>query len=735
MEKGLNSQLNSLDTLSKNTNSMTNTMNPDSGNHQAASSSSSAPSPLEARHNLGKHLDCIDQVQRILHLGKDDREFFDKIQNDIPQFIVAGPQSVGKSSVIARLSGIKLPTHHKRCTLVPTMLKIRRESVAKDIQVKLIHPKRGGEGTDGKDDKPSETSFSLTETETTTTALIKKAQEMATEESGQSFAPDHVIEISTSSPQFANMTIWDQPGFITTGNEDVANVQNMVEKYIKRDRTLVLQVAMANQDYESVTGNDFLIKFKHKCTSVFTHLDCLKIDAQFATPDQIKDRFDNIIQHTQEPRFAVLGNFEGSFEEEVERLRRLECFQLFPEYLEHFRLGAKNLMDHIETITIEHLARAIPDLLNRLETKLKDATTELESKKKRSEWEVVSDVCDIIRKRLTSKQHEEALKQFIDSAAMELKARINSLGLNTLDNKHSTHYLRDLDKSEMLEAGTEVYIDRESQPECVKAIVVKSGGPGFHVVKAEDQEGEEKVENATLYSTDTRMFDMVKEIDEFIRKDSGLHNPIFRGSREIIDRYAGDYAKRYGKLLQSAGEKCESFLKNEIMAKVFKPRDQIDRDVFSHLKTVAMAELAKIKVLFDALTQFLIASNTPPHLTFTANDHYLDSLIVAGLALNNQATTDLAAATKFYHELRAYMKVQRKVIVDSALKGLVYHFQVMFSRQVLAAMEGMAHDQLVGKVAPESPDVEKHRQRLGSRVRVLKEAIGELSKMHVGVHE
>ena len=59
----------------------------------------------------------------------------------LPQFVVVGAQSAGKSSVLKRISNnsIKLPEAANVCTKVPTILKLRRLD-EEDIQVSVIGP-------------------------------------------------------------------------------------------------------------------------------------------------------------------------------------------------------------------------------------------------------------------------------------------------------------------------------------------------------------------------------------------------------------------------------------------------------------------------------------------------------------------------------------------------------------------------------------------------------------------
>lgn len=62
--------------------------------------------------------------------------------SSLPQFVVVGAQSAGKSSVLKRISNnsIKLPEAADVCTKVPTVLKLRRNE-QEHIQVTVLGPK------------------------------------------------------------------------------------------------------------------------------------------------------------------------------------------------------------------------------------------------------------------------------------------------------------------------------------------------------------------------------------------------------------------------------------------------------------------------------------------------------------------------------------------------------------------------------------------------------------------
>lgn len=56
----------------------------------------------------------------------------------------------------------------------------------------------------------------------------------------------------------------------------------------------------------------------------------------------------------------------------------------------------------------------------------------------------------------------------------------------------------------------------------------------------------------------------------------------------------------------------------------------------------------------------MVAHNTKPDLIFSPNEHYLNSLIQQVVAADKNMSTDAAGARHIYHNVRAYIKVQRK---------------------------------------------------------------------------
>ena len=70
-------------------------------------------------------LDITDKIRTKLISNESEHC---KVFEECPQFVVVGAQSVGKSSVIRRISGISLPEAVNCCTRVSTLIELRKQT-------------------------------------------------------------------------------------------------------------------------------------------------------------------------------------------------------------------------------------------------------------------------------------------------------------------------------------------------------------------------------------------------------------------------------------------------------------------------------------------------------------------------------------------------------------------------------------------------------------------------------
>ena len=170
--------------------------------------------------SLKHNLDAIDEVRSLLSGLRTD--VFNELLDKLPQFVVCGPQSAGKSSLIRRISGVSLPTSSSACTRMATTVSVRRDAID-SVRVEMLGP--GGS---------CETFFSTSDTQFDKTKLndaVANAQEKAIELSGKKFVTDYETKVSVSGPSLCNVTLIDLPGFHTKNDSDTKIVNTMVRLF------------------------------------------------------------------------------------------------------------------------------------------------------------------------------------------------------------------------------------------------------------------------------------------------------------------------------------------------------------------------------------------------------------------------------------------------------------------------------------------------------------------------
>ncbi|KAI1764614.1 P-loop containing nucleoside triphosphate hydrolase protein [Hypoxylon sp. FL1150] len=170
---------------------------------------------------------------------------------DLPQIIVCGSQSSGKSSTLESISGISFPTSEGLCTRFATELILRRGDKA-EIKVH-IQPSAGRSNEErarlsafagsakGQDDFPN------------IVEAAKEAMGLTGHEGAKVFSTD-VLRIESTSPSAPNLTLVDLPGLFgasdkNQSDDDAALVQDLVVSYMRQRRSIILAVVAADNPF------------------------------------------------------------------------------------------------------------------------------------------------------------------------------------------------------------------------------------------------------------------------------------------------------------------------------------------------------------------------------------------------------------------------------------------------------------------------------------------------------
>jgi GTPase SAR1 family protein len=190
----------------------------------------------------------LDEIDSLRLQGISDFVF-------LPQIVVCGDQSSGKSSVLEAISGVPFPRSDALCTRNATEVILRPAPTA-GAAVSIVpsqdasdadHTKLAAfkESLQGLDQFPE---------------LVEEAKAAMGISAGKAFSK-HVLRVEISGPKMPKLTLVDLPGLIHSDNKqqssaDVELISDLVRSYMKNPRSVVLAVVSAKNDY----ANQIILK-------------------------------------------------------------------------------------------------------------------------------------------------------------------------------------------------------------------------------------------------------------------------------------------------------------------------------------------------------------------------------------------------------------------------------------------------------------------------------------------
>ncbi|KAF7503652.1 hypothetical protein GJ744_003430 [Endocarpon pusillum] len=204
----------------------------------------------------GQLLDVIDQLRA---LGIDRHV-------PLPQLVVCGDQSSGKSSVLEAVSGVRFPTKDKLCTRFATELILRRSiSPSVDIKIRPSH------------DRPDDEKAKLLAFEAPSDdihqfpRLVEAAKEVIGIDADAKRFSEDVLRVELSGPHQPHLTLVDFPGLFHSGNKQQSSdeaklVKSLVQLYMQNERSIILAVVSAMNDYANQIVTDIARKFDPKAS-------------------------------------------------------------------------------------------------------------------------------------------------------------------------------------------------------------------------------------------------------------------------------------------------------------------------------------------------------------------------------------------------------------------------------------------------------------------------------------
>ncbi|KAF2835511.1 hypothetical protein M501DRAFT_437516 [Patellaria atrata CBS 101060] len=170
----------------------------------------------------------------------------------LPQLVVCGDQSAGKSSVLEAISLTKFPTNEGLCTRFATELIMRRTDKPR-VSVSI---RPGPTRTEEERQRllNFHPKFSSPEDFPGIIEQARKVLDLMPIGSNTNAFSDDVLCIENSGPDRPHLTLVDLPGLIRNETErqtdkDIEVAKQLVESYMEQPRTIILAVVSAQNDY------------------------------------------------------------------------------------------------------------------------------------------------------------------------------------------------------------------------------------------------------------------------------------------------------------------------------------------------------------------------------------------------------------------------------------------------------------------------------------------------------
>jgi GTPase SAR1 family protein len=189
-----------------------------------------------------------DEQRRILDTVSQVRKCGLESVLSLPQIVVCGDQSSGKSSVLEALTEIPFPSKDNLCTRFATEICLRRDPID-SLTIRVIPD---SDRPQNEQEEIKNYSESIADFADLPKIMNNAMKVMGISEGGNAFAKD-TLSIEICGPNRPQLTLVDIPGLIQSSTKgvsdsDVAMVAEITDHYIKQPRTICLAVIAATND-------------------------------------------------------------------------------------------------------------------------------------------------------------------------------------------------------------------------------------------------------------------------------------------------------------------------------------------------------------------------------------------------------------------------------------------------------------------------------------------------------
>jgi GTP-binding protein EngB required for normal cell division len=322
-------------------------------------------------------LDAVDELRRADISGKDF---------SIPQIIVCGDQSAGKSSVLEAISQLRFPVGQGTTTKLAIEVALRNNSSPSITPVTVTI---GASASRTQEQKTHLQKFSvrmnLDDPKAFSDAVDEALNYLKLYEPDEKFWYDR-LHVEISGPKQPNLTLVDLPGLIHNENQDRANpgdqnrIKNLVKSYIIEPKAIVLAVVSASNNFANQEVAQLVKEYNaaHRTMGILTKTDRLELGSEEETAavelacDKDTTRSLGLGWHAlrNELRRGGQASQPVSYEDRDEVERRF--FAGFPwSQLDSDNTGIVRLRKKLSLTLFGVITQDLPNFVNLMEGKLR----------------------------------------------------------------------------------------------------------------------------------------------------------------------------------------------------------------------------------------------------------------------------------------------------------------------------------------------------------------------------
>lgn len=316
-----------------------------------------------------KHKELLDTIDKLRDhdIGK---------YVELPQIIVVGDQSSGKSSVLESISRVRFPSKHELCTRFATEL-VLREADETWMEV-TIKPHE----SESEEVKKRLSEFNRKQTELSElSSIVKEATEHMGIDGRSNPFSRHVLCIKISGPEVPQLTLVDLPGFYhSSGVNQPAEyrmvVHELAAEYMKQKGSIILAVISAGVSSVLQTILDETKKYDEhgqRTLGIITKPDRVERGEEGPFLELLANVKNS--PHYLKHGWHVLRNRAGGdtvdFDDRDQTEAELLCSRPWSDIPTRNK-GIATLRERLSKMLLTHIAEKLPNVTTRIEQLIHD---------------------------------------------------------------------------------------------------------------------------------------------------------------------------------------------------------------------------------------------------------------------------------------------------------------------------------------------------------------------------